>query len=1032
MSRLKWQWSDQVAVQMRIRKLVAVSVGLFGMGALGLFMASDVQLNAKSGMGPVLPLSAPAFDLPFLTEATRDPSILNKKPETEGDASRLADELKEFRADLTRAQGERAAELHEMAYQSAAALAYYFEDVLSGRIESAENRASAPGNLATIRTMVVHHAGQAARLLKSDAAKSRALFHVFATQYAMGQGQAKAADSLAKLAAGKMDSRLKSRAALIAGLYKIDHGSASEKARAETTLKRVVGSLPASGQVAVRLTLARSLAGLNRSGKRVAGSHASYRNHLAAAAQRAGALAPAHKDMALRAMIGIWRGAEGQGINYASVPFSMKAFAGALDTKAIIERSALQDWAKNNRPNAMKKYQTLSRGLTGNVMRGSIDLRILDMKRSVYVESRDPRPYEAALLAMSKAYLDPGLLGDGQEAKAKTVAAEVTRRHQVLVHGELARVVRAGVSSSERQKAIRMADAFLSTISDNAEIEDVKAKIAGVYAINKQHGKAVALYKELAETGNQANAKKYWALAIRSQTVLAAWSETVPWNGVKAGSLAEREELLLLYKKFGDADATNWFVAAHVGLLEINAGRDDAAYASWSEMLKKDVKGVHAANAAGTMLTAYKKASDWSNLEQLARLAIAGRMQPQYHGNTVLAVDMLALALLEGGKSALDQGQFAVAVTKLKEFVKNHAAAKNHDEGFFLLATAYRSNSQHPDAIKTLLAFVDRYPKSGYYRQALLNGGDWSSAMAYEENVMFFQNRFVVQFGNDPEAQRIRAGLTELYVGRSLYAEAIGVLSLTARAKVEQSIQTDAMYQIMDLEERHGSMAQAAQAADRLIKDQGASDEAKAQALGLKARIAARDGRFDEVRSIESRLAAYSGGPQGQEALGETRYLLAVSNSKLVTKRYFNLALKDPTTTLKQRFGAFSQVRTSFNRVCEAGTTSFCAPSMHQLARLSEEFMRSIEDIDVQNTLAKEVVDSFNKYKQSVMNDATATAEKSDGRAVHVISEGTTNPDWVQAVLWQNNADWNFERVSGEAGNGYIQWNEGAAASSAE
>src|SRR5690606_9002451 len=113
-------------------------------------------------------------------------------------------------------------------------------------------------------------------------------FHVYATQFATGQGQAKAAAALAKLT--KLPSRLKSRAELIAAMYQLDRGGAADKARAEGVLKRVVGTLPAAGQVAVRLATARSLAGLSRGGKRVSGSTPAYKSHLMAASQKAGAL----------------------------------------------------------------------------------------------------------------------------------------------------------------------------------------------------------------------------------------------------------------------------------------------------------------------------------------------------------------------------------------------------------------------------------------------------------------------------------------------------------------------------------------------------------------------------------------------------------------------------------------------------------------------------------------------------------------------------------------------------------------------
>lgn len=1010
------------------RKLLVVVVGLFGLAALGHFLTRFGASQSAKGLGPVLPLSAPVFEVPSLAEAARDPELASRMPVDDGDATRLVHDLKEFRSDLSRAQGERAAELHEMAYQASAALAYYFEDVASGRIEAPEARAGAVANLASMRSMTVSHASQAARLLKNEGAKARALFHVHASQYAMGQTRGKAADALAKLASGRLSSQLKRRAEMIAALHQLDSAGAAGRVRAEGVLKRLLPSLPVTGQVAVHLTLAKSLAGLSRTGKKMSGSHAAYRNYLNLASQKASALAPAHKDAALRAILGIWRGAEGSSIDWSKAPFRMNAFAGAVEVKAVVERAALQNWSQGKRADAIRKYEGLAVSLNGSTYRGDVDLRVLDLRRADYAQSKSPKSYEAALLRLAKTYLDTSILGDGQESKAQAVAAEVTRRHKVLVHAELARVSQPSASAAERQGAIRMADVYLTTLAENKEIEDVKGKIAGLYAMNKQHGKAVAIYKELAETGEAANARRYWALAIRSQGVLAAWPEEAPWGGVKVASMAEREELLMLYRKL-DGDKPTWFVAAHIGLLEIGAGREEQAFALWQDSLKKDAKGPHAANAAGTMLVAYRKAANWASLEDLSRLCLSQKVAASFRGSPVAARDMLALALLEGGKGAMEQGQYAVAVKKLKEFVTQHDGATRHDEGFYLLAVAYRGNAQHPEAIKTLLAFVDRYQKSQYYRPALLNGGDWSTAMAYEENTIFFYNKFVTIFGGDQEAQRVRASLAELYSGRALYAEAIGILSLSSRAKgVDAAVRVAALAEIMDIEERHGSMANAAQVADQLISQASASDDQKAQAMGVKVRFASRSKRLDVVQQLETRLAGLPSSQSAQEALGEARYVLAFAQGKNVTKRFFNLELRDPQATLKQRYAAFEGVRQAYDRVCDAGQTSYCAPAMHQLGRLCDEFMRSVEDIDVQDTLAKEVVDGFRRYKQGVMNQVTSISQKADGKAVAVVNQGYTDPDWVQAVLWQNNADWNFERVSSETGNGYVQWTTAPAA----
>ncbi len=1012
-----------VAVTLVRRSLLILT----GMGALTLAvltMAPDTALELKAqGLGPVLPLATSSFDLPGLSDALRDPSLVKRRPEDDGDANRLASEIKELRSDLSRAAGERAAELNEQTYQDYAILAYYFEDIASGRLAGDKGKASA--NLQTVRGLLAQYATAAERTSKDARVKARAEFHLYAAQYLSGQNRGKAIQGLKDLAKASLDQNLKNRAAMMVALGQLDSGSAADKAKAQASLKNLAASLPAAAQVAVRLDLGRSLAGLSRAGKKVQATNPAYRGQLAAASQKASSLAPADKERALNYTIAVWRQGEGRAMQWSKVPFRMSAYGQSLTVKAIVERAALEDWAQNRRPQAIRKYESLAKSLTGNATRAELDLRALEMQRGVYATAKDPKPFERALVNAEKTYLDTGLLGDGNEAKVKTVRAEILRRHKGLVYGEMARVATAQASTGERKRAIGMAQNYLRSTDDLAEVETVKGKIANLYVLSNMHSEAVGLYKELAETSKSDKVPQYWGLAIKSQSVLAAWPSDVPWQGVKGGKEAEREELLNLYKKLAETspNKADWFVAAQTGLLDIQLGRGDAAFAAWREKLAKDSNGSHAANAAGYMMIAYQKAGAWGDVEALARLALGHKMQPLYRNAPVVANDMLALALLEGGKKSLEAGEFPVAVLKLKEFVAQHQDAKRHDEGFFLLSSAYRGAGQHSEAIKTLLAFADRYPRSTYARTAMLNGGDWSAPMAFEDNAMFFYNRFLTGFSGDAEAPRVRESLTALYMGRELYAEALGILNSVVRNPSTPGEQKAlAVAEIMDIEERHGSMQRASLAADLLIKGKSVNEAMKANAYPLKARMAQSGGRSAEVRGIEATLSSLGSSQETQEAIGEARYLMAVNQAKGIAKKYYNLELTNPEGILAQRYEAFKQARAAYQHVCEGGISSFCAPAMVKLTQMSMNFVKSIEDIMVQETLARNLVAHFNGYKQSVYNDVSKTSERADAKATASLKEGATDPYWTEAVLWQNTADWNFDRVSGETGNGYVQW----------
>lgn len=1001
-------------------------VAIFGILAVlvAQFIAPSPSSLHAQGLGPVLKIaSQPGGGVPFLAEALRDPEILRRRPEDAQDATRLAHDLKEFRDDLTRSKGERAAELNGEAYEAAGALAYYFEDAAAGRTNEKVDRNQMIASLKVMRSFVTTHAAAHVKLTTDAQSKARAQFNLQTTRFAMGE-RGQAVSELRQLATVKgLGADLKRRALFIAAVHDAEGGAIADRKKAIATLAKLAPGMAAEGQVAARLVMARSLAG-GATGK---GVDQKYRSQLWAASVAAEKLADNQKAQVLGSIIGIWRGTESGNAGWDKPPFKLAAFSSMMDVKAIVERSALADWSAGKRDQALRKYASLSKSLTGMPVKGQIDLRYLDLKRMEAAHTKSPRSYEQALTSLNKQYLDTGILGDGNETKAQAMTAEIAKRYETLVMSELARVSTASAQPKERAAAIAMAHNFLANTQDDAKIEAVKARVAGLYAMNKLYREAVDLYKELGAMTKGEGARKYWSLAIAADSILANWPTQAPWSGVQAGNAAAREELLGLYAKIAELNGkkNDWFVTAQMGLLQVELGQADQAFASWEKALAQDARGPHAAAAAGTMLVAYQKASDWTSLEKLARLCLKQQVAASYRGKTVAAVAMLEVALLEGAKDAMEAQKYAVAVKKLQEFVKEHPSAKNHDEGFYLLAVAYRGNGQHQDSIKTLLSFVDRYPASQFTRPALLNGGDWSAPMAFEDNAMYFYQKFVTGYSNDQEAPRVRDLLSELYLGRGRYADGIAVLNAQVMAKnTDAATKGRALVTIMDTEERQGSVSRAEVAADQIIRAE-ADEASKTQAYSLKIRHAARAGNYAEVQRLEQAVSAVGSGASVQDVIGEARYYVAVAHGKQVVKQYFNLALTDPGQTLEKRYEAFKTARAAYTNVCAAGQTSYCAASQHQLARLSEDFIGSLEDIAIQENLAKSVVQRFKLRKQAITNDAARTSQSADNQAMKVVGQGYTDPDWTQAVLWQNTSEWNIDRVSGEAGNGYVQWSHG-------
>lgn len=963
---------------------------------------------AQKSFAPILPLPAGAKRIPLMDEAFRDPVAVKSAINSPNDADRLISDLSGYKRDLQTAQGARRPELIGQIFEAQAVLEIYAADVESGRIPGGGSKVSLVEARRGLAEAAKAYAGSAA----SDKEKARGQYHVYVMSYLLGNGPAKAVSGLQKLAKDKhLSGPLKLRANLLVSVHNVQGGSRE----AEATLKTLSSQLPRDSAIVAQLALAKRYASQKKQ---------EYRRYLQAASEKATKLEAKERNEVLAFEVAIWRTAEGNKGGWDKVPIRL-----AADTqvgRAIAERVALDNWAKNKKPEAIKKMAKLSSDLSGSAMMGKFDERLLQMHAEQYRASHDPVSYEKALMGMKEKYVDKAALGQGNEGAVEKLLADVNERHKSLVYAEIGRAKAPKASSVDRRRAIALAARYSNLVESPQAKEDLNANIAAIYALDQQHENAVKLYLDLAQANASGKTRQYLELAIKSQSVLAKWPASPPWNAVPKGGGDPREKLLDIYKKIGalSKGTVDWVSLSHAGLLQVALGRQDEAFTEWEKALRQVPAGQHAASAAGMMLLVYEKGHRWENLEQLARFCREKQIKALSQGRPVNVDQLFAEALFNGGKSALAESKFDIAIKKLKEFVTVFAQARNRDEGMFYLASAYHGAGQHKNSIQTLISFTEAYPKSLLFRQAMLNGGDWAVPMAFEEDTIYFYEKFLARFANDGEAPRVRGALYRLYMGRALYAEAGKLLRAQAAANnVGEQTKIDSLKSLMRLEERNGTADRAYEVANTLARR--CDGDCRAEALGVQARYMNSRASAQDLRRIEGQLATIGDSPVAQDALGEVRFMLAeLGAQKAITafKEVNSISLRDPAEALKQRYGTYESFAKSYERVCDAGITSFCAPALHKLARLSEDMVNSVEDITIVETLPKAQVDAFYKLKQGIISAAVKRAEDADNKAVSIVSKGYTDPNWTGQILWQNSADWDAERVTGETGNGYLQW----------
>lgn len=988
---------------------------------LSVLFLSDISFGQK-GFAPLLPLPRAEVGSMAADDMMRDAG-LKQNISDDMSAEQLVQDILNLKDELKHSQGPRRLEVLDELYQSMVSYTYYLEDVINGKYESTLKGQGARQKLAAFRQELSRYATTLAKEHKDKRIKARAMYHVLAIQYQQGQSRSNALKNLEGISKN-LNANLNQKIRYLTAMNEIQYG---DRKKGQMALAKMLPSLSKAGKLNASLVLSRSLAGLKGDGKRVAAVDNRYKTLLNSAVQSGSALSDEAKEDVLAQAVTIWSAAEGRKIDWSKPPFSMKAFANNEGRYAVLERDALQKYSKGDHIGAIKTYQRVAKFYEGRTQAVAIDQRILDMQYQEFKKSKDVKPYENTLVYLEQKYREPNALGDGHEKQAQAAHGSFVKQYRNLVYAMLQTAHRKDAKSKFRLDAIAVATRYEGRIQDENERADVKASTAELYALENRHNEAVAIYMDLVLNAKNGKTAQYLRAAITSQSIVAHWPKEAPWDGFQKGNVDARTSLRDMYAKQNEmnGEKLDWSTVAHLGLLQINLNQGEEAFKLWEAALQKAPQHNHAAHAAGFMLTAYQKQKSWQKLETLARLCLQSKIQPLAGKTRLNPSALLADALFFGGKQALAEKRYGDAVKKLEEFTKSYTNDKRRDEGLFVLASSYRGNRQHNNSITTLSQLVQEYPSSKFMHDALLHGGSWSLPMALEEQTIFFYQRFLKLYRDDAKAPMIRSTMISLYMGRQLYGNA-GRLMLeqgeVKNATREQKLR--AAFAYMDLEERYGDRANARSGAKLALDIDGKNPATKAKVLAFEARQAQAENKGAKFFDLEKQLAKMDPAiPEVAEALGHVRFMIAEMNSQKTKEELFNIGLTDPVGTLNKHFAIFTKTAAQYKEICDHPEVAYCGPAMLRLSQITSNTIHTIEDLSLPETLDEKSVNDFNQRKQELVNILAKEAQEADGKAMALVADGNATPDWTQEILWTNSNDWNFDRITGETGNGYVQWN---------
>jgi hypothetical protein len=947
-----------------------------------------------AAMTPVLPLPKPLSEIPMLFEAVRDPDLAFETIADDADAARVKAQAT-LDAEALLKEGSNKASLLQALMKANVRLSYYYEDVRAGRLPSTD-RVDVDALITRYREEGARRAAEYLKLRPEDQAQAL---------YIIGLSQARADSSDVGYLTKNKKALGKDRANRAEFLSLIRSGGKDSPAL-RRSLTQLMNPLGASGQVAAHLYLAR----LSKDPSA----------ELAKAVAAATRLPRNDRENAVAFALQIWTEKTGK-VNYAKLPFDLKGHSDLFVTRAIKERAVLSAQGKNPAP-ILQFYRSIIEVNRGTPLLALVLERVLEIEESVATSTKVYSTYEKALISAKEMTSDKLSLGKGQEANAQAANARISQRYRGFVSGLISQAKAPKATKPLRAQTIAIVINYVANYAPAADKVNFKTELGRIYAINDQHAEAVRTFMDLKKNAHGPQAQEFLALAISSQRVLADWPQKAPWAGVPKKNAPARTVLAGMYEERFSA-TNNWDDLAHHGLLLINVNSNAKAFQAWTKNLEKNPSGPHAQLAAGMMMLAYQGDKAWQKLEDVARLAIKAKLTPLVGTRSLDSSALLADALFEGGREHYSLKRYAQAHEKLAEFVKKYRKDSRRPEALFTLAKAYHSDNRHPPSIEALLSLINDYPGSTYEHDALLFGGDWTVPMAWEDQTIFFYQRFIERFAKDPKVPTIRLVLAELYMGRELYGNAVRLhaqhvedVRVTKRNRIESALA------IMAIEERYGDAKYAVWGASKAREISGQDPIIVARVVSFDARRAAKSGDANRIRSLEAQLSKLGVNERGViESLAQLRYLMAEKQAVETKQEIFNLAQTNPLQTLNAQYQIFQKTAASYDRVCSAGVSTYCGLAMLRLSETMRDSLASIENLSIAQTLDEKTVRTFENQKLGIINSIGKTAARADAIALGISEKGETTPEWSQEIV-VNNSDNSLERSHGATGSGYVQF----------
>ncbi len=748
------------------------------------------------------------------------------------------------------------------------------------------------------------------------------------------------------------------------------------------------------GRLGQKLTEAYVEYGLDADGNPTGTAKSGTDAKLTYAIQIARGMPPGIQHLVMNTSIYIWTHAAANK-SQKSPNFLVEGFSGVLPVEALREQDALAQLRAQNYKQASVLYHTIATAFGNTDLAAKLDGRIWDIELLNFQKTGAIADLETTFMSLRERYKDRKKPVDADTPTFATFA----ETYRKVLDQQLISALAPAASNPLKQLAIQTTMRYVKIEADRQLSYPLKAKVAQLYRNLNMYKEAVDLYLDIAKE----NPMKNYLLAVEAQSKLAAWPTQPNFDKAPAGDGTERGKLLSIYETISQLkNGEDWFMLAHIGLLNRALGQNKKAEDLWLKALKANMASKLALETGGLLLTEFYAAKRWEEVIDLSHLFASKKANPSSRGKALNYQPWLADALYNGGLADLQAQNFARSVKHLEEFVQVFGSDGRVAAATYSLAFGYKGQNKLAAALNACKIIVEKYPSYGLRPKVMLQAAEWGAADKNTwEYSFFFYTKYLTDYKNEKNIPDIRNTLADLYLKRKLYGWAARLYkdqSIASNVSKEQQLTAAVKY--MDIEEQFGEPKDAYAGAIRITQLAGPKDPPALHAYAFMGRYMANNKDLKGMADIEPKLLVYSKtSKEVQESVGFVRFRRAELLTKNIVYTENNLLIKDPEAVVKKYFDFFENEKQLYLKVCQIGVTSYCAPAMLRLTTVARQGLEAVDKVTIAETLGPNRVNSFKVFKQLHISKIQQARKEFVDQSLKLAKAGTTSPMWKDEII---------------------------------